>query len=60
MIVGSSGGGVLYTTLGFQGLLVVGSLLCLCGLGVLLADAMAWRRPVRSPAAATYTPSQSS
>jgi len=59
MICGSSGGGVLYTTLGFSGLLVVGSLVCLCAVGVLLADAVAWRRPLSPPAAARYTPSQS-
>jgi MFS family permease len=51
MIVGSGGGGLLYPTLGFHGLLAVGAVLCGLGLVVLFADALAGRRPAQSPLA---------
>jgi MFS family permease len=38
MIVGASGGGLLYPLLGFRGLLIVGAALCAGGVGVLLGD----------------------
>jgi len=43
MILGASGGGLLYPLLGFRGLLGIGALLCAGGLAVLLADAAALR-----------------
>jgi len=53
MIVGASGGGLLYPLLGFHGLLSVGALLCAGGLAVLLADAAALRA---APALRSATP----
>jgi predicted MFS family arabinose efflux permease len=44
MIVGASGGGLLFPLLGFHGLLVIGAVLCAGGVLVLLADATALRR----------------
>jgi len=55
MILGSSVGGLLYPWLQFQGLLVVGAILCVGAVIVLLADAIVWRHPIRSKLP-EYTP----
>jgi MFS family permease len=49
MIVGASGGGLLYPLLGFRGLLGVGAALCAGGVGILLADMRALRLGIPVP-----------
>jgi MFS family permease len=49
IILGSGGGGLLFPWLGFHGLLVLGAAACALGLVVLLADAVALRRPAQAP-----------
>ena len=56
IILGSSVGGVLYPWLQFNGLLVVGAVLCLGAVIVLLADAIVWRHPVSAAKVPGYTP----
>jgi MFS family permease len=55
MIIGASGGGLLYSALQFHGLLVVGAILCGMGVAVLLVDSLA-ARPARRDR--SQTPSQ--
>ena len=45
MVVGASGGGLLYPFLGFHGLLRLGALLCLLGVAVLIRDRVTMRVP---------------
>jgi MFS family permease len=55
ILLGSSVGGLLYPWLQFHGLLIVGAVICLGGLVVLLADAVAFPHRV-TPAESAYTP----
>jgi MFS family permease len=54
IILGSSGGGLLYPWLQFHGLLSLGAVLCCFGLAALVIDAISLRR--RAPALAVYMP----
>jgi len=47
MIIGASGGGLLYPVLGFHGLLTLGALLCGCGILALLRDRLTMTVAVR-------------